>query len=212
MRGLVQPNRQTGGVQNMVHLIGLNHDAQALATGGEMTRDQHVFAECLRETVEKVRPALIAEEDSEEALCIRGRASIAKEIAVELGIEHRFCDPSPAQRQAMGYRDGQALELDLFFNSDGLSSHEIGVRARAIEIACSFPIRERFWLEKLGDDRHETVVFVCGDLHVDSFGALLAGEGVPWQEVRRGIGRKAEDALYDVARRYLEIHPEIARS
>ena len=46
----------------------------------------------------------MAEEDSEEALAEQHQISIAKGIADEKGIEHRFCDPTQQEREAMGYK------------------------------------------------------------------------------------------------------------
>jgi hypothetical protein len=163
----------------MLHIIGLNHRAQARKPGAEFTEEQQTLAECLRHTIEGVRPAVIAEEDSEEALAKRGKASIVKEIADEKKIEHRFCNPTEKQRKAIGYRDGQSLELELFMNdAEGLTNDEIFCRARAIEIGRYFPIRERFWLEQLDGCRDAHVVFVCGDLHVESFGRLLDSNSI----------------------------------
>lgn len=195
----------------MVHLIGLDHSAQARETRREMTPDQSIFARCLRQTIAEVRPALVAEEYSEECLEIYDQVSIAEEIANDLDVEHRFCDPNKAQRRAIGYKDWHAIECALLAsNPDQLSDEEIALRSRALEIACYFPIREAFWLSKLGSDCHKPLVFVCGEEHIESFGALLARAGLPSQIVERGIGVKARDNLYRDARQYLSNHPEIA--
>ena len=117
----------------MLHVIGLAHRAQARTPGDPLTEAQQAFAGCLRRTIEQVRPAFVSEEDSEEALAERHGASIAKEIAGEKGIEHRFCDPTREQRSAIGYKDGQTLELEMFMHDDtGLSNEEIRNKARAI--------------------------------------------------------------------------------
>jgi hypothetical protein len=103
----------------MLYIIGLNHRAQARTQESELTEEQQAFSDCLLRTIEQVRPAFIAEEDSEEALTKRRRVSIAKSIADEKGIQHRFCDPTDAERRAIGYRDGQMLEIDLFMRDQG---------------------------------------------------------------------------------------------
>jgi hypothetical protein len=87
----------------MLHIIGLNHCAQARTPGSELAEEQQVPSDCLIRTMEQVRPAFISEEDSEEARTKRGKVSVAKGIADEKGIDHRFCDPTDAQRQAIGY-------------------------------------------------------------------------------------------------------------
>jgi hypothetical protein len=194
----------------MLHVIGLAHRAQAQKQQAQRTEAQKAFANCLRRTIENVRPAFIAEEDSEEALADRHEISIAKEIADENGIELRLCDPTREQRRAIGYMDGQALEIDIFMHDKrGLASEEIRNKARAIEIGRFFPIRERFWLERLNGCRDRDAVFICGDGHIDTFGRLLDSNGVPYTIVERGIGLDEEDEWFSAAVRYLKEHPEL---
>jgi hypothetical protein len=194
----------------MLHLLGLNHSAQARLPGIDLTESQKAFAGCLRRTIEEVRPILIAEEDSADALAVRGKVSIGKEIAGKYGIEHMFCDPTEEQRRALGYRDGQSLELEIFMrDSKGLSNEEIFCKARAIEIGRYFPMREQFWLQRLNGFLDSGVVFVCGDLHIESFGNMLESKGVPCRVVQRGIGLQPEDARFDKAVQYLKEHPEV---
>lgn len=77
----------------MLYIIGLAHRAQSYLEGREKDERQLAFEEILRRVVEEVQPTLIAEEDSEESLGERRASSIAKAIADERRIEHRFCDP-----------------------------------------------------------------------------------------------------------------------
>ncbi len=195
----------------MLHLIGLNHRAQARTPGSELTEEQQVFSDYLLRAIEEVRPAFIAEEDSEEALAKRGQVSIAKGIADERRIDHRFCDPTDAEREAIGYRDGQSLEIEIFMgDQDGMSNEEIFCKARAIEIGRYFPIRERFWLERLCGCRDVEAIFICGDLHIETFGNILTGDAIAYRVVERGIGA-TEDARFYGAVQYLADHPELAR-
>ena len=84
--------------------------------------------------------------------------------------------------------------------------------ACAIEIGRYFPIREKFWLERLNVEecRAREVIFVCGDLHIenDSFTKLLEENAVPYAVVERGIGIAEDDQDY-VALDYLRKHPEV---
>ena len=195
----------------LVALIGLNHDAQARPVGTGFTAAQGEFLSSLRRAVSQVRPALIAEEDSRWALRTRRRISIAEQVARRSRIEHRFCDPDEQERQAIGYKGGDRLELDLWMhNAEGLPDDEVFLRARAIEIGRYFPIRERFWLSRLGDLHGARIVFICGDAHVDGFGALLRRKGAKVLELGRGIGGKPEDGEFERARSYLRAHPELA--
>jgi hypothetical protein len=80
---------------------------------------------------------------------LRGRdleRSTCADAAIELGIEHRYCDPSP---------DGR--------NSLGIPSGEKGYSAR-----------ERYWMQCLLDLDRWPCLFVCGAYHVGSFSTLLA--------------------------------------
>src|SRR5258708_6266900 len=195
----------------MLHIIGLNHRAQARTPGSELTDEQRLLSDCLLRTIEQVSPAFVAEEDSEEALTKRGKVSIAQEIADKKRIEHRFCDPTDSQRKTIGYRDGQSLEVEMFMQDrEGMSNDEIFCKTRAIEIGRYFPIRERFWLQRLDGCKNIDAVFICGDLHIDSFVKLLDMEGVEYKVVERRIGVTEEDARFYRALEYLVEHPELA--
>jgi hypothetical protein len=195
----------------MLSLIGLAHRAQTRKREAGQTEAQQAFAQCLRRTIENARPAFIGEEHSEEALAELGEISIAKEIADELGIEHRSCDPNKAERALLGYKDGSSLQLEMFMRGDDnhLTHAELRLKAGAIEIGCYFPIRESFWLERLHGCRDVDAIFICGDGHIDTFGRLLDENRVPYHVVERGIGLTAEDFGFDEAVQYLKDHPDV---
>src|SRR6267143_6817876 len=46
----------------MLHIIGLDHRIQATVPGAELNEGQQLFAQCLRTTIKRVRPVLVAEE------------------------------------------------------------------------------------------------------------------------------------------------------
>jgi len=196
----------------MLHIIGVAHHAQSrrlLAT--EETESQQAFTRSLNQTIQDVHPAFVAEEDSEEALAERHAASITKRIADASRINHRFCDPNRAQRAALHYLDGQTIEVRMQMGDDeGLTDAEIHLKARAIELARYFPIRERFWLEHLDGCSDQNSIFVCGDAHIETFTGLLDRERIPYIIVERGIG-VAPEARDDFARivEYLGAHPEL---
>ena len=116
--------------------------------------------------------------------------SIAQETADKSGIEHRFCGPTQEQRDAIGYRDGQSRELEIFMqDEDGLSNDEIMLKDRAIEIGRYSPI--------------------CGDAHIDSFGRLLDSNRIEYRIVGHGIGLAEEGRLFESAVQYVKNHPEL---
>jgi hypothetical protein len=178
----------------MIYLIGLAHRVQAVRIGEDKTPGHLEFELWLRKAIENTRAAFIAEEDSEEALADpdRNAESIAQSVAWEMGIEHKFCDPTQDQRQAIGYIDGQTLQLQLFLRDQtGMSDDEIKLRGLATEIAQYFPIRERFWFDHLPCHVGRNGIFICGDAHVDSFSALLREEDVEAHAIVRGLGLAA---------------------
>ena len=70
-------------------------------------------------------------------------------------------------------------------------------------------IRERFWLDKIGDVVDQNLLFVLGDGHVESFTKLLTDRGIRPQLVERGIGLTAENTFrMENGLRYLREHPD----
>lgn len=195
----------------MLYIIGIAHRAQARKPDGKLTDEQQAFASCLRHAIEKTHPAFIGEEDNEEFLLKRAEISISKEIAEENdNIEHRFCDPNTEERLLIGYKNFMSVSLELWMVEPELSNDELTCKARAIEISRYFPIRERFWLERLKGFGDVNSVSVCGDIHIESFGALLESEGIPHAVVQRGIGVNEKDEPYYQASEYLKVHPDLA--
>jgi len=103
-----------------------------------------------------------------------------------------------------------SIALDLWMETPELSNDELTCKARAIEIAHYFPLREQFWLNKLQGCRETEVVFTCGDIHIESFSGLLKTEHVSYRIVQRGIGVNEKDEPYYRAVAYLEQHPELS--
>ena len=198
----------------MLYIIGVAHRAQAKPLDACETEAQKSFAQALRDTIERVQPTLIAEEDCEEFLKDRGKISIAKRIAAEKAIEHRFCDPNKKERRDIGYKDQGTCQREVFMGDNGgLSSEEVRVRGNAIFVGRQFPVRERFWLERLGDCRDRVAIFICGEGHIKnhSFRTLLASHGIPYKVAGHGIGLTEEDAWLDEALEYLRQHPELVK-
>jgi hypothetical protein len=194
----------------MLHIIGLDHRIQARLPGVDLNEGQRLFADCLQAAIQEVKPVLVAEEHSEEALenPPPPRISIAKEIAGN--IEHRFCDPTRSQRRAIGYKSLMEIEIEMSMKRRWDEDRRRD--ACAIEIGRYFPIRENFWLDRLQVNlcREKEAVFACGDLHIESgsFTTLLEQNEVPYRVVKRRIG-VAEDEPYYKALEYLRMHPDI---
>jgi peptide methionine sulfoxide reductase MsrA len=82
----------------LVYLIGCDHvAAQTYPEGSELgdpsNKTQREFMRLLIRAVEDHRPFLIAEEYHPEFLKRRRQRSVALEVASEVRVSHRFCDP-----------------------------------------------------------------------------------------------------------------------
>jgi hypothetical protein len=195
----------------MIHLIGVAHKEQASSSGVPETEAQERYADVLQRTMVAVRPRLVAEEYSTEAEEEYKRRSIGRPIATALGIEHRFCDATKAERKQIGYVGTQELHLMISMHDPNwnISNEEAEAKAWAICIGRYFVIREKFWLDKIRDVADQDVVCVVGDGHVESFTKLLTDEGVKSQLVERGIGLTAENTFrMEKGLRYLREHPD----
>jgi hypothetical protein len=96
--------------------------------------------------------------------------SICEQVSKEIGLEHRYCDPTNEQRAAIGIKGRQDIELEGFFNN--WSKKKI-----AREISTSHLLREKFWLDEMINMDRWPVLFICGADHVDSFCALARKNG-----------------------------------
>ena len=192
----------------MIYIIGVSHKVQYIKLL-DRNPGHDEFEKLLRKAISDLSPAFIGEEDSKEALARRNAVSIPKIVADELGIEHAFCDPNLAEREAIGYREIAEIQQSALEEFWSMSDESI-VMARAIQMAVYFPKRERFWFEHLPLHRGDDGIFVCGDAHVESFGALLASQSIQSAALHREIGM-ADSEKTDVAqaRKYLAEHPEL---
>lgn len=86
--------------------------------------------------------------------------TVPQQLGKAKGVDHRFCDPTSSEKQALG------IEVDA-----------------KKETKSDWDKRERFWLSKIADCKQRRVLFVCGDNHYDAFAELLETNGF---NVRRG--------------------------
>jgi len=199
----------------MFHLIGVAHRVQSKPKGSDDSEEQKAYRDCLSEAVRRISPVVVGEEFSEHALREAGKAartghvSLTKTVADSLGISHRFCDPEPQARREMGYVEGGQLFPRLLIEAN-LDNEEAESRAFSIEITKYWPLREKYWLEQLVDVADREVIFVCGDAHLESFGALLAEIGIESAVFARRIGlNQGDDAFWSRIMAYLAAHPEL---
>jgi hypothetical protein len=114
----------------------------------------------------------VAEEMNEEALAEKNcTVSIPMQVASELQMPHRFCDPNRAERAKLRIRQENDIRISAFPST--LPESEVATR-----LAESHANRERYWLEQLRSLDLWPVLFVCGADHVASFSHLLTQENI----------------------------------
>lgn len=201
----------------MFYIVGVNHRVQGKQKETADTEDQVKFRKCLVEIIDKVKPAVAAEEYSQYALSQLGKdngaehEALAKDVAESVKVAHRFCDPEPEVRKKMGYLEGTAIARQIFMrDTKNLSNAEINDLAFAIEVARFWPVRENFWLSQLDDVKHQDLVFVCDEAHIDSFIKLLGRSHIGARIVERHIGvTQRDDEWWNRVLTYLTLHPEL---
>lgn len=149
----------------MIYLVGTHHELQHTgairkerAAPEIVERARREFQSYLREKILELSPALVAEELSQDLLMGMNGRSIAGDVAEELGIEHRLCDPGCEERERLGI-PGRANDLT------GQAREQ------------QFEIRESYWLECISDRFDSDMLFICGAEHTLRFKALLVENG-----------------------------------
>ena len=99
----------------MFYLIGVAHRVQTSENPGVQNAGQAQLAGTIRDCIEQFAPLAIAEEHSREAL--GAHQSIARQLAEEHKLEHRFCDPESDWRKAVGYKGRDQLEMEILTHS-----------------------------------------------------------------------------------------------
>jgi len=168
----------------LIHLIGVDHfNAQRKKCGLELTELQRQYQATVESAIQSIRPDLLAEEDHASYLSEDGAESILRPIAQSHGIPHLFIEADRATQKQLGYKTVDVIKALLIARGDHSAT-----AASAHKIAHQFPIRERFWLGKLGKTAQKNVVLVFGDLHLTTFTNLLAAEGIPYNIFAERIG------------------------
>jgi hypothetical protein len=146
----------------MVYLIGVDHIIQYLHNEARVDKATKVekFVQYLQDNVKSLRVHLIAEEFSIEALNkSNATTSTAQKVAGQSNIEHRFCDPTTFERETHNIKREDHRR------------------------------RERYWLDCISSNRDDSVIFICGSDHLDSFSALLLQEQFEVKILSNGWGK-----------------------
>ncbi len=133
----------------MIYLLGTDHQLQH-DRNNAMTHD---FTNYLESEAIKISAVLIAEEWFDEMSKRNGvLTTTVQDVATRLHINHRHCDPDPAERKRIGY----------------------------YSIADNH-LREEYWFLKIKDRADQAVLFVCGCDHLSTFPSVLAKNNVQSQ-------------------------------
>lgn len=159
----------------MIHIIGTNHELQHNAPARRRKPEvvnpaREQFVGYLRNLVNNIRPSLIAEEFTEDILSVLEAESNVKKVAIESETEHMFCDPNSQERSDIG--------LPQYGNEELPETEKVRLNR----------VREAFWLQKLDHYLNNTVIFICGADHVQSFSRLLTSKGIQNTVVNRYWG------------------------
>lgn len=161
----------------MVYLIGTNHELQHRAAPKRGPRDRVMatrssFSTYLRAKANDLHATLIAEESAPEVLAALATESIPCEVAAKMRIEHCYCEPSFAQRASLGL--------------PAIGTESLPEEERGPVIAK----REKFWLSRLCTKLDQSILFICGASHVESFADLLRSNGIAVEILEPYFGRE----------------------
>jgi len=155
-----------------VYIIGINHDFQ-VPNGKRPEEEIRAFKSLLQDMCGQYQIQAIAEEMSLEALSNKGQQeSTCKQVADNLGLPQRYCDPNSDTRKDLGMIiDENDIYLQKLFS--GLDDEQVSRKIRD-----EHKRREQYWLKELKDLGVFPVLFICGANHALSFADLVSQGGL----------------------------------
>ena len=185
----------------MIHLIGVEHKVQWRKPKvpayekiqPEIRRTNwELYSEIIRRAVCVIQPSVVAEEMNQEILDRNNNAesillNFADDYKTHTGkeIQHLFAEPNLAEKDAVGYKDEEAIKAILTTRMHAEPTCE---QIMAHIIAHHHPKRERIWFEKIEEHRDSEMLFVCGDIHLYTFRRFLRAKGIHCRIAKRKIG------------------------
>ena len=158
----------------MIHVIGTCHKTQIWndlvrkrALGAPPRSKLQEFQEYLTATAAGLGVTAIGEEMTADRVTASGdnAVSVARVVTTAMQIQHVFCEPDGEDREKLGLRAGDEMVRHV----KGLAAVEgrDWTEIHREEVRKQFPIREKFWAEKLAvlcpNDRQ--TLFICGADH-----------------------------------------------
>ena len=155
----------------VVSIIGTCHEYQYVR--GIVSASCQEFRVVLKIEAALKGARAIAEEMSPEALRLHGAIdSIPRQVAEELPLAHRYCDPDSEERRALELAiDEDSIRMPMTLNARPSAEIEAAVAADRAK-------RESEWIRRLVQLGNWPVVFVCGRNHAHGFRAQLLAAGI----------------------------------
>jgi hypothetical protein len=168
----------------MIHIVGIDHMVQYNGPVPEYIRDD--FRSFIVRVCRENQIDVIAEEFSEEALreVYQAGSETALEAAQLLGIAHRYCDPGSKELAELGipYFADLIEEAKRKYNAPASYMMDREFREKITAYAAYrarsyWPIREKYWCDRLGDLLKLNILFICGHEHAERFKSFLLDRG-----------------------------------
>jgi hypothetical protein len=198
----------------VIHLIGVNHRVQwekpswvNAYVPNEVKADQAQYRALIEDFLRDFHPSRLAEEYTESKLKDSNALSILltlKEAYVArcgAEVKHIFAEPEPAEKTAIGYKEPETVRALL---EKSLNIEPTDEEVMAHVIAHQHPIREKFWLGKIGEHLKSDVLFVCGDIHLSTFPKLLKEEHIRYEVIKDRVGVRDLNVLDYRALKYAQ--------
>uniref|UniRef100_E6Q063 Uncharacterized protein n=1 Tax=mine drainage metagenome TaxID=410659 RepID=E6Q063_9ZZZZ len=176
----------------MLYLIGCDHrNAQTYREGSTLAdpenRGHAELMDLIQAAAARYHPLLIAEEANADVLRNARRRSVVYDTADEIGIPHRFCEPTWDEKGDLSIEEelpflgpGSPFEWKALIPSlDAAYRHDIAHR---------WPVREKFWIDSLGDDLNHNVLFICGAAHRWTLRRRLEAKGIGVRIIAKRVG------------------------
>lgn len=180
----------------MIHLIGVDHRVQYMNLNwrvAQQTKDDwNYYSSVIRQLISTIQPIAVAEELNKEILIGKNHAEsiliAAKkdyETITGMKIEHIFAEPDAAWKTATGYKEPEQIKSML--------ETRMGVEPTIEQVwghmvAHQHLVREKFWLGSIEKHLGGEIVFVCGDIHLETFPTLLTRRGIQSAVVECHVG------------------------
>jgi len=152
----------------MIYLIGVWHKVQ-FWNGADCKykqKDIDKFSLHLNDKAKKHDIIMIGEEFSAELMKLNNATHCtAQDIAAKLGIMHKWCESKKQERP----KDCGELELLRF--------------------------REEYWFKQISDLADKSIIFICGNKHLESFPKVIEAAGFKAEILSRDWGSDLEHKI-----------------